>query len=75
MGKSTSLGAFLVMIYAKVSDASDLERLNSALSEAKKPQWHRRLMIIKLSATERMSVPKLVQPLQPFRWQRSELYS
>ena len=47
------------MIYAEVNDASDLERLDSALSEAKKPQWYRRLMIIKLSATERISVPKL----------------
>ena len=47
------------MIYAEVSDASDLECLNSALSEAKTPQWYRRLLIIKLSATQRMSVPQL----------------
>ena len=49
------------MIYAELGDASALERLESALSEAKKPQWYRRLMIIKLSATERMSVPNLAR--------------
>ena len=49
------------MIYAEVGDASALERLDVALSEAKKPQWYRRLMIIKLSATEGFSVPKLAK--------------
>lgn len=49
------------MIYAELRDASAIECLDAALSEAKKPQWYRRLMIIKLSATERLSVPKLAE--------------
>ena len=49
------------MIYAELGDPSALERLDHALSEAKKPQWYRRLMIIKLSATERVSVPDLAR--------------
>ena len=49
------------MIYADLGDSSALERLNTALSEAKKPQWYRRLMIIKLSGTEGLSVPKLAK--------------
>ena len=61
MVKSMSQGVSRVMIYAELGDASALERLNIALSEAKKPQWYRRLMIIKLSATEGLSVPKLAR--------------
>ena len=49
------------MIYAKLRDASAIERLDAALSAAKKPQWYRRLMIIKLSATEHLSVPQLAE--------------
>ena len=49
------------MIYVELRDDAALERLESALSEAKKPQWYRRLMIIKLSATEGLSVPKLAK--------------
>ena len=49
------------MIYADLSDSCALERLDTALSEAKKPQWYRRLMIIKLSGTEGLSVPKLAK--------------
>lgn len=49
------------MIYADLDDSSALERLNTALSEAKKPQWYRRLMIIKLSGTEGLWVPKLAK--------------
>ena len=49
------------MIYAELGDASALERLESALSKAKKPQWYRRLMIIRLSATDRRSVPNLAR--------------
>ena len=30
------------MIYAELGDSSALERLDHALSEAKKPQWYRR---------------------------------
>ena len=49
------------MIYAELRDAAALERLENALSEAKKLPWYRRLMIIKLSATEHLSVPKLAK--------------
>ena len=49
------------MIYAKLNDASALQCLDVALSEAKKPKWYQRLLIIKLSATERMSVPQLAK--------------
>ena len=49
------------MIYAELRDDTALEDLERALSEAKKPQWYRRLIIIKLSATQRLSVPKLAE--------------
>ena len=49
------------MIYAKLEDASALQRLDVALSEATKPKWYQRLLIIKLSATEGMSVPQLAK--------------
>ena len=49
------------MIYAEMSDASALRELDAALCEATKPQWYRRLLIIKLSATEQMSVQKLAK--------------
>ncbi len=49
------------MIYAKLDDASALQRLDVALSEATKRKWYQRLLIIKLSATERMSVPQLAK--------------
>ena len=49
------------MIYAELRDGSALERLDAALCEATKLQWYRRLLIIKLSATEHMSVPKLAR--------------
>lgn len=49
------------MIYAKLDDASALQRLDAALCEATKPKWYQRLLIIKLSATEHMSVPKLAK--------------
>lgn len=49
------------MIYAKLADASALQSLDVALSEAKKPKWYQRLLIIKLSATEGMSVPQLAK--------------
>ena len=41
------------MIYAKLDDVSALQRLDVALSEATKPKWYQRLLIIKLSATEK----------------------
>ena len=47
------------MIYAKLDDASALQRLDAALCKATKPKWYQRLLIIKLSATEHMSVPQL----------------
>ena len=47
------------MIYAKVCDASALECLDAALSEATHLKWYRRLLIIKLSATEGLSAPKI----------------
>ena len=49
------------MIYAEISDASALQELDAALCEATKRQWYRRLLIIKLSATEHLSVPKLAK--------------
>ena len=61
MSKSTTQGASPVMIYAELRDGSALERLDAALCEATKLQWYRRLLIIKLSATEHMSVPKLAR--------------
>ena len=47
------------MIYAELSDALAVERLDVALSEATHPKWYRRLLIIKLSGVERMPVSKL----------------
>ena len=49
------------MIYAELVDASALQRLDAAVSEATKPQWYRRLLIIKLSGVERMPVSKLAK--------------
>ena len=49
------------MIYAELRDASALERLDVALCKATKPQWYRRLLIIKLSGVERMPVSKLAR--------------
>ena len=49
------------MIYAKVCDASALECLEAALCEATHLKWYRRLLIIKLSATEGFSAPKLAK--------------
>ena len=49
------------MIYAELRDASAIERLDAAIRQARKPQWYRRLLIIKLSATEQMSVPHLAK--------------
>lgn len=49
------------MIYAEFRDESALDHLDAALCEATKLQWYRRLLIIKLSATEHMSVPKLAR--------------
>ena len=49
------------MIYAKLEDASALQHLDVALSEAIKPKWYQRLLIIKLSATQGMSVPQLAK--------------
>ena len=49
------------MIYAKLDDASALQRLDAALCKATKPKWYQRLLIIKLSATEGMSVSKLAK--------------
>ena len=49
------------MIYAKIDDASALQRLDTALSQATKPKWYRRLLIIKLSATEHLSVRRLAK--------------
>ena len=49
------------MIYVKLDDASALQRLDVALCEATTLKWYQRLLIIKLSATERMSVPQLAK--------------
>ena len=49
------------MIYAELRDASALECLDVALCKATKPQWYRRLLIIKLSGVERMPVSKLAR--------------
>ena len=49
------------MIYAKLNDASALQCLDAALSEATKPKWYQRSLIIKLSATEGMWVPQLAK--------------
>ena len=35
------------MIYAKLDDASALQRLDAAICEATKPKWYQRLLIIK----------------------------
>jgi transposase len=47
------------MIYAQLQTKQQLEHLNEELLKAKKKNWYRRLMIIKLSATEKRSVPQL----------------
>ena len=49
------------MIYVRLNDASALQCLDAPLSEATKPKWYQRLLIIKLSATEGMSVPQLAK--------------
>ena len=49
------------MIYANLPDASALESLDAALCEATQLKGYRRLLIIKLSATEHLSVPKLAK--------------
>ncbi len=49
------------MIYANIVDAPALQRLDDELRQATKTQWYRRLLIIRLSATEHMSVPKLAK--------------
>ena len=49
------------MIYVELGDGSALECLYAALCKATKPQWHRCLLIIKLSAPENISVPKLIR--------------
>ena len=46
------------MIYAELSDALALERLDVALSKATHPKLYRRLLIIKLSGVERMTGAK-----------------
>ena len=49
------------MIYAEIRDTSALQALDTALCEAEKPKWYRRLLIIKLSATEHLSVQQLAK--------------
>ena len=49
------------MIYANIADALALQCLDAALSEATTAKSYRRLLIIKLSATEHLSVPKLAK--------------
>jgi len=47
------------MIYAQLQTKQQLEHLNEELLKTKKKNWYRRLVIIKLSATEKRSVPEL----------------
>lgn len=47
------------MIYAQLQTKQQLQRLNEELLKAKKKNWYRRLMIIKISATEKHSVVQL----------------
>jgi len=47
------------MIYAQLQTKQQLQCLNEELLKAKKKNWYRRLMIIKLSATEKYSVVQL----------------
>ena len=49
------------MIYQNSAMSRHLIILMLALFEATKLQWYRRLLIIKLSATEHMSMPKLAR--------------
>ena len=49
------------MIYAQLSTAEDIDRIDEQLSKADKKNWYRRLMIIKASATQRLSVPQLAK--------------
>ena len=47
------------MIHAKISDPTEIQRIDEQLSKAEKKNWYRRLMIIKLSATQQLNVPEL----------------
>ena len=47
------------MIYAQLKTKQQLQHLNEELLKAKKKNWYRRLVIIKLSATEKRTVPQL----------------
>ncbi len=49
------------MIYAQLSTPEDIDRIEAHLSKAEKKNWYRRLMIIKVSATQRLSVPQLAE--------------
>ena len=44
------------MIYAKVCDASALERLDAALCQATSLKWYRRLLIINSTLCDRETV-------------------
>ena len=49
------------MIYAQIGNQTEIQRIDDELSKAEKKNWYRRLMIIKLSATNQLSVPELAQ--------------
>ena len=47
------------MIYARIQTNKQFQRLEEELERSQKKNWYRRLMIIKLSATEKRSVAQL----------------
>jgi len=47
------------MIYAQITDKNEIERIDEEISKAQKKNFYRRLVIIKLSATQQISVPQL----------------
>lgn len=47
------------MIYAQIEDKIEIQRIECEIQKAWKKSWYRRLMIIKLSGTDKLSVPKL----------------
>ncbi len=47
------------MIYARIQTNKQLQRLEEELDRSQKKNWYRRLMVIKLSATEKRSIVQL----------------
>ena len=63
------------MIHAKIGDPTEIQRIDEQLSKAEKKNWYRRLMIIKLSATQQLNVPELGRMFSLSAATVSQIYS